>query len=199
MASDLTLLAQLANCFDYPRTDTAMGSRLLASEFGTKFPEMRDALQELSEWLESAAPGEPQERYTDLFDLKPVCTLNISFHLWGDTYQRGAFLSEISRELREVKIDPGDELPDYLPTILRLLERINDVEDLELIVEKVLLPALQKMTHALETSSAPWAKVLACLPGVLNKIGWSAKPAPTSLHVVNGGLPMATGGGCPNA
>ena len=37
-----------------------------------------------------------QECYTRIFDLNPVCTLEVGYHLFGENYKRGLFLANLS-------------------------------------------------------------------------------------------------------
>lgn len=200
MALDPHHYAQLANCLDYPREDIVLGARLTSERFREDAPELADALAALADWLGSVPLQEAQERYTTLFDLNPVATLSITHHIWGDTYQRGAFLAEMARELRVAGIDPGEELPDHLPTVLRLMERINDLEDLRVLVENIVLPALEKMSERLESSKHPWAAVLRSMPEMLRSSGWEARRQPLELHVLGGASEPDAGcgakGGC---
>ncbi len=96
-----------------------------------------------------------------------MCTLNLGHHLFGDTYQRGALLAGLASSLTEVGITSANDLPDHLPTLLRLLGRLSDDEDLCLLVHSVMLPALSKVSKALAETTAPWPRMLAGLSEVL--------------------------------
>lgn len=192
-------LAHVACCLEYPGEDTRLGARLAAGRFDADLPEMAAALRALADWLDATDLAEAQERYSSLFDLNPSCTLGVSYHLWGDTYPRGAFLAAMAAELRAARLDPGTELPDHLPTLLRLLERINDLEDLRLLVQAVLLPALERMGESIASCDLPWCDMLRALPKVLAGAGVaSASPRPT-LHVLQAPAPMPSCGGCSRA
>jgi nitrate reductase delta subunit len=41
--------------------------------------------------------------------------------VWGESYQRGSFLSRLNRSLYECDVDPDGELPDHLVPVLRYL------------------------------------------------------------------------------
>lgn len=126
-----------------------------------------------------AAPGhEPEERYTALFDLSPVCTLHVGYHLFGDAYQRGALLAGLAAEMRRAEVPQKEgELPDFLPSLLRLTGRTADEADRARLVDLVLLPGLSRMTAALAGSEAPWAAVVRALPAALAPLG-AGLPAP---------------------
>ena len=89
---------------------------------------------------------ELQELFTRTFDLNPVCTLEIGWHLFGEDYQRGEFLVKMRGRLRERAIEESTELPDHLTHALRLLD-LMEAEEAAEFVEELLLPALGKMHH----------------------------------------------------
>jgi nitrate reductase molybdenum cofactor assembly chaperone len=123
----------------------------------------------LAEDLDVRGPDWAAERYTVLFDMSPVCTLAVGYHVFGETYARGEFLAGLVGELREHGVSMGEELPDHLPVLLQLLGRMQDAEDRRLLLSVVLLPGLDKMLSELETANDPWSKVLRALPDVLKE------------------------------
>jgi len=60
--------------------------------------------------------------------VQAVTTLDVGFILFGDDYKRGEMLVNISREIKEVGHDCGNELADHLPNILFLVSRMEDYE-----------------------------------------------------------------------
>jgi nitrate reductase delta subunit len=163
---DALVLELLAEALQYPRLADA--SRLRAGAH--RLPEgdvVRAAVAGVAEYLETAPPGEPEERYTALFDLNPVATLHVGYHLFGDSYERGEFLAGLASEVRRHRVSTGEELADFLPTVLRLLAALPEAEDRDLLVSMALLPAVLRMNQALAESEAPWIRVLRVLPGRL--------------------------------
>lgn len=153
-------LALLAPALGYPDAATGAAARRAAASFDG---ETAQALAALADWLDAAAPGEPEEQYTRLFDLSPVCTLHAGYHLFGEAYQRGSLLAGLAEELRHREIPLADELPDYLPTLLVLASRLDD-EGRQALAETLLLPALTRMVAALGENPLPWARLLRALP-----------------------------------
>lgn len=171
-----TLLDQVGFVLGYPadafsaRVGTAKALADHAAELldGAEVGErLAAAAAALAEDLDVRGPDWAAERYTVLFDMSPVCTLAVSYHVFGETYARGEFLAGITGELREHGVSAGKELPDYLPVLLELLGRMQDAEDRRLLLSVILLPALDKMLQELETASDPWSEVLRVLPDVL--------------------------------
>ena len=168
----------VAAALDYPSGSSARGALEGAALAEDVAPEMSAALLRLSGWLSSAAPGGAEERYSGLFDLSPVCTLHLGYHLFGESYQRGALLSGLVAEMRKAGVALRDgELSDYLPAVLRLLASLPPGEDRETLVDALLLPGLTRMTEALKDADSPWADVLRALPSFLAPLG-GGEPLP---------------------
>ncbi len=155
-------------------------------------PAMASALRALGAYLAATPAGEAEERYAALFDLNPICTLHAGYHLFGEDYKRGELLAGLAVELRSAGVATGTELPDYLPALLRLAAR-SDAEARATLVDYLLLPALVKMTDALEASESPWAAVVRALSSVLAPMGTGENiaaqlfaPAPESLRRYTG-------------
>jgi len=99
-----------------------------------------------------------QELYVDAFDLDPSCTLDLGWHLFGETYERGALLARLRAELCELGIAERNELPDHLPTVLVLLDRLEDSRRAEL--RGIIAPALGKLHAALAVRANPYAHLI---------------------------------------
>ncbi|MBI4954768.1 MAG: nitrate reductase molybdenum cofactor assembly chaperone [Myxococcales bacterium] len=164
---DPALWAALGRCLDYPDETTAATARAVAAAWPAADAPLVTALDRLARGLASGSIEVAEERYTWLFDLKPVCTLNVTHHLFGENYDRGAVMAELNGELARHGLAAGGELPDYLPTLLTLLGRLADEVDRGLLVHSLLVPALSAMVAPLESSNAPWADILRALGPVL--------------------------------
>lgn len=156
----------VAQTLEYPTARTATLARQAAEGSASDHTALARALWDLAVWLETAPIGQAEERYTTLFDLNPVCTLHVGYQVFGDTYQRGAFIANLAGELRKAGVTKGDDLPDFLPVVLRLLGAIEEAEA-EPLLSIVVGPALQKMAQALKGSRSPWSDVIRALPELL--------------------------------
>ncbi len=72
--------------------------------------------------------GEREELYTRTFDVNPVATLDLGWHLYGEQYERGAFLVRMREALRRTAVEETTELPDHLTQALRALGRMEEDE-----------------------------------------------------------------------
>ena len=152
---------------EYPFPGAASRAREDAAQLRTAHPDMAAALDLVAGWMEQARPGEAEEWYTALFDLDPVCSLQLSHHLFGENFKRNLFLAGLQDELRQAGLPRPSGLPDHLTTVLPLLARIEDDEDRRTLLDLAVLPALRKMNEVLAESLNPWRLVLAALPALL--------------------------------
>ena len=108
-----------------------------------------------------------QECYTQIFDLNPVCTLEAGYHLFGENYKRGLFLANLSETERRHDLALNGQLPDYLPALLILLDRMPESELRADLISQCMVPALEKMSQALSKSASPYAHVIAAIGELL--------------------------------
>ncbi len=162
-------LDTIAFLLEYPGIDFEARVETARRGFGASEP-MDRAFVGLARYLEREGQKRAEEQYTTLFDLSPVCSLHVGYHLFGDAYGRGELLAGLVGELHKAGVDLADELPDYLPTLLRLVPRVEDDEDRAVFLEKVLLPGLEKMCESLRESRDPWSAILRVLPACLEPL-----------------------------
>lgn len=62
-----------------------------------------------------------EELYTRTLDLNPLSAPYVGFQIYGESYQRGNFMSVMNRELAAHAISTEGELPDHLMLVLRYL------------------------------------------------------------------------------
>lgn len=108
-----------------------------------------------------------QELYTQTFDLNPACVLEVGHHLFGEDYRRGLFLAHLRATESPYTLGQAQQLPDYLPVLLRLLPKLNDCELHHDLLAICLLPALGKMTAALQSSNNPYCPLISLVREVL--------------------------------
>jgi len=151
----LTHYEHLAKLFDYPRWDyprwVQAAYDVLAGRYVMAAAEVAAFAQELpteGEALSPEALDEVQEIFTRTFEVQAATTLDVGYVMFGDDYKRGEMLVNLSREQRVAGVDPGRELADHLPNVLRLLARWNDRELAKEFASEILHPALERMIAA---------------------------------------------------
>ena len=132
-------------------------------------PEIQPPLQEFAGGLEGKSVLELQELFTVTFDLNPVCSLELGWHLLGENYDRGLLLVRLRALLRQHGIAESGELPDHLAHALRLIGRM-DAEARHDFAAAIVLPALGKMLDAFRSQPNPYEKVLEAVKAQLRSL-----------------------------
>lgn len=145
---------KLADLIEYP--DTNWDSKIAAAAAD-------DLLREFRSRIATLSLSEAQELYTRTFDLNPVCALEIGYHLFGENYKRGQFLANLRETEAPFDLGQENQLPDYLPVLLRLLARLEDEELRRTLIGECLIPALDKMLTSLKESNNPYRFLLEAL------------------------------------
>lgn len=115
-----------------------------------------------------------QELYTVTFDMQPVCYPYIGYHLYGESYKRGAFMAQLNETYRAVNFSAGLELPDHLPAILRFLGQSEENRSGEFgraLIGSGVIPALEKMLAVFGAESEnPYCDLLSALKLFLERV-----------------------------
>lgn len=108
-----------------------------------------------------------QELYTQTFDLNPVCTLDIGYHLFGENYKRGELLARLRETESNYELGQSNQLPDHLPVLLRLVAKLEDEELRLALIGEILIPALGKMIEALSQTDNPYRVLIEVISNAL--------------------------------
>lgn len=163
----MTIYAFFADILDYPEHSIANSSGDCAAELAVQAP---DAYSEIMDFCTAIAQknlSQLQEFYTNAFDLRPDCTPNLGYHLFGDDGRRGLFLVELKERMKTRGIQLGVELPDHIALILRYLDLAE--EERPSVIEDCLLPAVSRMVEVLDHSGNPYEHVLRALLSLLRR------------------------------
>ncbi len=132
--------------------------------------ECREASIHLAEFETATAgmnPGQLQESYINAFDLRPDCTPNLGYHLFGDDGRRGLFLAELKGRIESAGIASGSELPDHISVLLRYMHQ--DEQECRILIEDCVLPAVSRMAEVLDSSDNPYRHALHALLTLLQQ------------------------------
>jgi nitrate reductase delta subunit len=141
-------LNALANLFQYPD-----------EQYHAAVNICRAVAPEFAAAVEQLTVSDLEELFTRTFDLNPVCSLEVGWHLYGENYSRGDFLVTMRQHLRRLGIRESHELPDHLTHVLRVLSRLDSAEAAAFAAAYV-LPAMKKMLAALEGKQNPYEELL---------------------------------------
>lgn len=122
--------------------------------------EFHKNLHDFSSAIASLTVEDMEELYTRTFDINPVSSLDIGWHLFGETYDRGKFLVEMRALLRRCGVEESAELPDNLTHVLFAVGRMPHDEAVAFISTH-LLKALEKMMEGFAGKQNPYEHVLA--------------------------------------
>lgn len=143
-----TLVEQTSQCID-----------LLKMDYSATVEPMTNFLS----WLKKTESlGHLEEVYTGTFDINPACHIFAGHILFGESFQRGAFLAGLTEEYQQRGFDSEKELADHIPLVLRFLATLEpqDAFAKELLTD-CLIPVFQKMNANFEDDSTnPYVPVL---------------------------------------
>ena len=146
------LIPGISALLRYPDAHTrALAASLADAAMATGHP-----CQEHLEAFALVAQGldlkELEELYTRTFDLSPECSLDIGWHLFGESYQRGQFMAMIRSHHQLHGIEEGRNLPDHLPTVLDLGMKLDRGDAMDL-VDDCILPSVERILPAVKESA----------------------------------------------
>jgi nitrate reductase delta subunit len=149
----------LAGLLDYPDGEFTARVERLARLLEDGRDGVADLVRPFFAWMRDMTVERAQELYTRTFDINPVCTLEVGWHIYGEDYARGEFLVKMRQRLRQCGLPESKELPDHLTHVLVLLGRLDGGEADELAARYV-LPALEKMLGGMADVENPYKAVL---------------------------------------
>lgn len=163
------VLRRLARVLDYPGEQTQGVCEELLQRLRARGSPAAEPLAEFASAMRRLDLSVRQELYAATFDVNPACCLYLGYHLFGDSYKRGALMSGLNGEYASAGFDPGPELPDHVCVLLRYLDeraaasapprraaREETGEDVTELLELVMLPALRILAQRFEETSNPY-------------------------------------------
>jgi nitrate reductase delta subunit len=123
-----SLLKVLSVLLQYPDDEIILSLKEL-KEAVEEIPqvEQRERCVSFLDYLGNEPLIRLQEEYTATFDFNPATSLNLTYHMWGDSRERGNALSEFNRLYHKAGYErSNDDLTDYLPLVLEFLS-INKI------------------------------------------------------------------------
>lgn len=165
------LLRLLAEVLEYPRTDAAARARACEQMLRSQRPAAAAALAVFASFAEAEPTARLEELYTATFDLNPQCYPYAGYQLFGEDPKRSELMIRLHQGFRAAGFEVGNELPDYVPALLRFLSVTGDSEAGAELRDLVLVPALEKMVRTLEEKENPYAGAVAAALLVMSDEG----------------------------
>jgi len=184
----------LAGAFRYPDDRCEKRLAAAAATLGEDDAQISAILEPAMEALRALSPTGREELYTRTFDVNPVCSLEVGWHLFGEEYERGAFLVEMRGRLRECGVEEAGELPDHLLHVLPTLGRLPP-EEADLLARGFVLPALARMLEGFGERENPYRALLEAVRGWIERRHGPAFARP----LATGACPPPYAPACPSA
>jgi nitrate reductase molybdenum cofactor assembly chaperone NarJ/NarW len=167
----MALYAVLAGILDYPEPGISSQVKDGISGLAGEHPEASELIAKFQAEQSRMSLGQLQELYTSTFDMRPDCTPNLGYHLFGDDGRRNVFMAQLKERMEAHHVEMDSELPDHLSLVLRLLEKQKSGDETQVLVEDCLVPAISRMLEALGQvgDSNPYEDVLRALLLLLRK------------------------------
>ncbi|HEX5809866.1 MAG TPA: nitrate reductase molybdenum cofactor assembly chaperone [Anaerolineales bacterium] len=160
-----------AGLLEYPTAAVAQQAEQCLEQLKPVHPEAAEAFERFACAMGQYSLEQIQELYTTTFDMQPVCYPYVGYHLFGESYKRGAFMARLNEAYRTFGYSAGEELPDHMSTILRFLglDAANrQGEFCRSLVDEGLVPALGKMLQTFGSQSEnPYHALLSALQLIL--------------------------------
>jgi nitrate reductase delta subunit len=187
------VLQLFADILDYPQQNIVQHVRECETLVSATSSEAAVLLRQFRRFLEETPNGQLEEVYTGIFDLDAACHPYVGYQLFGESYERSAFIVELKKRYRSSGFEASEsELPDRLSVLLRFLSMSGDGDPNQEIINEGILPALDKMAkEAKEAEEAeeadgqlpphgsnPYRQVLEALRLVLERLQSVTVPAP---------------------
>lgn len=111
------------------------------------------------EWYRGRSLGELQRAYVEAFDFARRRSLHLTYHLHGDSRQRGLALLKLRQAYAAAGLEgDGAELPDFLPLMLEFCVLAPPPAGRELLDRH--RPAIELVRDSLHREGSPFAALL---------------------------------------
>ncbi|MEZ5068818.1 MAG: hypothetical protein R2847_10185 [Bacteroidia bacterium] len=102
------------------------------------YPEVVDEMKVFEEYIQAMRAMARRTFYKNIYDVQPICYLDLGYVIWGEDYKRGTFLLHAAGTGSSRQYC-GNELPDNISNILTLFTKTNDRELLDELAVKILI------------------------------------------------------------
>ena len=142
----------------YPQPETVEAVRELdLSDVAPTSRRDRERLASFLAWLRGNSVVELQQDYVEGFELSKRCSLHLTYHVLGDSRQRGLALLRLRQSYADAGWEPDpEELPDYLPMMLEFAAL--EAKGVELLAQQ--REAIELVSAGLRDENSPYAELL---------------------------------------
>lgn len=158
---DVSALDHLGVLSRYPRTDLTPRVRECATALHASAHTAAEELERFAYATAETPLDVLQEVYVGAFDFDPDCALEVGWHLFGESPDRGRFMADIRERLDRAGVPENEGLPDHLTNILPLLAREGPSQAAALAEQ--IAPALVHIRAALKERRNFYVHLLAAI------------------------------------
>jgi nitrate reductase assembly molybdenum cofactor insertion protein NarJ len=134
-----------ANLLKYPGEDQPDHTAACQVMLEKNYPGAAAVMQPFTDYIRAHSLDERQELFTKTFDVQPICYLDLGYVIFGEDYKRGAFLLHMQEEQLKAENDCGTDLPDNICNMLTLFNKTDNLQLIDELAVKILIPGVQKM------------------------------------------------------
>jgi len=161
------VLKVISELLEYPDEDFLRRLPDMEARVALLPGEVKNRLADFMTGIKSQDPIRVQETYTSAFYVNPRTTLNMAYHLWGDSERRAQALAGLEAMYREAGYERSSgELPDFLPLVLEFLSISPQARGIELAWQCV--GGIERVIAQLEERAPEYAALLTFLAGILS-------------------------------
>lgn len=184
MASNPNIHDLLAATLIYPNGGFEATLARCEKAVATAEPELRAPLQDWIEHMRRLSPQEREEIYARTFDMSPKCTLELGWHVFGETYDRGTFLVWMRGQLRHFSLAESTDLPDHARHVLPVLGRMEP-EAADKFSRACVQPAMETIRDGLKTMDSPYELFIGAICAWLESHHGAPQRNPVSLSILS--------------
>lgn len=163
-----------AALLEYPTPSLAAQVNTSLELLRTTYPGAAEALGTFQDALAERSQSQMEELYTSTFDMQPFCYPYVGYHLFGESYKRGAFMAKLLEEYRAFGYTVEKELPDHAAVVLRFLSWSAEARNSDfgrVLLMEGLSPALEKINEEIAGQAGnPYRAVFSALYLFLTEI-----------------------------
>ncbi len=164
----------LAGIYHYPSADYMTQVGKCRELLEDQDPQAAELVGHFESEMSDKPRAKLEELYTRTFDLNPECCPEIGWQLFGEKYDRGAFMVWVRQQLRTLKLDESGELPDHLTNVLVVLARMKGADG-DRFAREAVLPSIERMLDSLSEKENPFEHLLQATRSFLTTVHGPSK------------------------
>lgn len=138
------IITNFATMFNYPYDKSLIvsSSQIVLNSLKKIDSEAVEDIKNFLNYVENHDVSYLESSYTGIFELNPTIAPYVGFHLFGESYMRSVFLSQLKEKFDQHNFEYGKELPDHLCVILKFLSEQLETQLAKELVNDALRPML---------------------------------------------------------